>query len=97
MDGIASSVRLRRLVDEWWRSNPRLAATTQAHYRDNLENHILPTLGDKKVSDIRPRLVAAFLQQLLEKEGVSLPNFLPTFGSPRRRAGGGRNAGTSLD
>jgi hypothetical protein len=38
---------------------------------DNLNNHILPMLGDKKVDEIRPRLVAAFLQHLPEQTGMA--------------------------
>jgi uncharacterized protein YhjY with autotransporter beta-barrel domain len=32
-DRIVGSIGLRKLVDEWWRSAPHLAATTQANYR----------------------------------------------------------------
>ncbi|MGH9076206.1 MAG: tyrosine-type recombinase/integrase, partial [Acidimicrobiales bacterium] len=36
------------------------------NYRDNLENHILPVLGARKVSELRPRLIAAFLRELTD-------------------------------
>ena len=61
---VVGNITLARLVGEWWANKPRLAPTTQANYRDNIDKHIIPTLGDKRVSDIRPRLVAAFLQRL---------------------------------
>jgi len=70
--GVVGSLNLARLVEEWWQSVPRLAATTQANYRANLQNHILLLLGDKKVADIRPRLVSAFLRHLGEEKGISL-------------------------
>ena len=70
-DGVLGSITIRKLVEEWWRSAPRLAATTQANYRDNLDNHILPMLGGKKVEEIRPRLVAAFLQHLADQKGMA--------------------------
>jgi integrase len=69
--GVVGSLTLARLVEEWWRSLPRLAATTQANYRLNLQNHILPLLGDKKVSEIRPRLVSAFLRHLGDEKAIS--------------------------
>lgn len=56
-----------QVVDEWWADKPRLAATSIANYRDNLDNHILPALGDRPVREIRPRLVAGFLRHLEEK------------------------------
>jgi integrase len=64
--GVVGNITLARLVNEWWASKPRLAPTTQANYRDNLDKHIIPALGEKRVSDIRPRLVATFLQRLHE-------------------------------
>ena len=69
--GVVGTITLADLVTEWWASKPRLAPTTQANYRDNLDNHILPVLGSKRVEDIRPRLVGAFLQHLQAKKGLS--------------------------
>jgi hypothetical protein len=68
------SLTVRRLVEEWWRSEPRLVATTQASYCVNLDNHVLPILGEKKVAEIRPGLVAAFLRHLAEEKGISPPS-----------------------
>jgi hypothetical protein len=65
------TLTVQRLVDEWCRANPKLAATTQANYRQNLTNHILPILGDKKIDAIRPRLVSAFLRHLADEKGIS--------------------------
>jgi hypothetical protein len=59
------------LVEEWWGSGPRLAATTVANYRSNLKEHILPVLGDRRAEEIRPRLVAQFLHRL-QDEGCTL-------------------------
>jgi integrase len=69
--GVVGNITLARLVQEWWASKPRLAPTTQANYRDNLDKHIIPALGGKRVSDIRPRLVATFLQRLQDEHGLS--------------------------
>jgi integrase len=69
--GVVGNITLDRLVKEWWASKPRLAPTTQVNYRDNLDNHILPDLGEKRVSEIRPRLVAAFLERLQGEHGLS--------------------------
>jgi hypothetical protein len=35
--GVVGSLTLNRFVHEWWESKPRLAPTTQANYRDNLD------------------------------------------------------------
>ena len=70
-DGVAATATLSDVAEEWWATSPRLAATTQANYRDNLDCHILPMLGRRKVADIRPRLGAAFLRHLAEDKGLS--------------------------
>jgi integrase len=69
--GAVGSIALSRLVEEWWASKPRLAPTTQANYRDHLDNHILPVLGRKSVEDVRPRVVGAFLDHLQREKGLS--------------------------
>jgi integrase len=69
--GVVGGIRFSRLVEEWWASTPRLAPTTQANYRDHLDNHILPVLGDKRVEEIRPRLVGAFLRHLQDDKRLS--------------------------
>lgn len=69
-DGVTGDITLARLVEEWWASQPRLAATTRVNYRDNLDNHILPALGGRKVRELRPRLIAAFLRDLSERRGL---------------------------
>jgi integrase len=69
--GAVGSITLSRLVEEWWASKPRLAPTTRANYRDQLDNHILPVLGGKRVEDIRPRVVGAFLEHLQDEKGLS--------------------------
>jgi hypothetical protein len=48
-----------------------LAATTKVNYRDNLENHILPEPGDRKVIDLRPRLTAVLLAHLFDAKQLS--------------------------
>ena len=67
----ASSATLAMLVAEWWASGPRLAATTRANYRGNLDKHILPALGDKKVGELRPRLIASYLHHLDHDKGLA--------------------------
>ena len=62
--GASGRVTVRQLVDEWWATGPRLAATTAANYQSNLNRHILPVLGDRNIEEVRPRLVAGFLRQL---------------------------------
>jgi hypothetical protein len=69
--GVVGNISLARLVKDWWASHPHLAPTTQANYRDNLDRHIIPALGEKRVTDIRPRLVATFLQRLQDGHGLS--------------------------
>lgn len=63
----AEDLTLQEVVEEWWANKPRLAPTSVANYRDNLDNHILPKLGDRPIREIRPRLVAGFLRHLEEK------------------------------
>ena len=36
----------------------------EVNYRYNLDNHILPVLGQRKVRELRPRLIAGFLRDL---------------------------------
>lgn len=69
-DGRTGDITVALLVEEWWKSGPRLAATTSANYRSNLELHVLPILGDRKVEEIRPRLVAGFLAHLRDERGL---------------------------
>ena len=69
--GAVGRTTFSRLVEEWWESKPRLAPTTRANYRDHLDNHILPVLGGKRVEDIRPRVVGAFLERLQDEKGLS--------------------------
>lgn len=63
--GQAADPRLADVVELWWASRPRLAPTTAVNYRGNLANHILPVLGTRRISELRPRLVLAFLNRLL--------------------------------
>lgn len=67
VDGLSADITLEKLVEEWWASSPRLAATTRANYRSNLERHVVPILGQRKVSEIRPRLVAGFMVHLRDE------------------------------
>jgi integrase len=69
--GVVRLATLSDVVEEWWATSPRLAATTRANYRGNLDCHVLPVLGRRKVADIRPRLVAAFLRHLADDKGLS--------------------------
>jgi integrase len=66
----STSVTVAALVDDWWASGPRLAPSTRLNYRSNLDAHILPVLGETKVEDVRPRLVAAFLRHLQQDKGL---------------------------
>lgn len=44
--GAAGRATLAQVVQAWWESPTRLAPTTLANYRMNLDRHILPHLGD---------------------------------------------------
>jgi integrase len=68
--GFHDQVTLATVVGEWWASGPRLAATTRMNYRQTLDRQIIPILGAKKVADIRPRLVAAFMAHLRTEMGL---------------------------
>jgi integrase len=70
-ESLDGSITLNDLVQEWWGSRPRLAATTKLNYKDNLDNHILPLLGARKVVELRPRLVGAFLRDLTGRKGLA--------------------------
>jgi integrase len=70
-EGVGGTITLAALVEEWWTSRPRLAATTVVNYRDNLRNHILPVLGNRKVTELRPRLISGFLHHLGETKQLS--------------------------
>lgn len=41
-----------------------MAPTTAKNYRENIDRHILPALGNRKLRAIRPLLVADFLRHL---------------------------------
>jgi hypothetical protein len=58
---VPGAAQFGEVAEVWWASRPGLSATTLANYRYNLDRHILPALGDKKIREIRPRLVAIFL------------------------------------
>ena len=62
--GLPSRMTISALVSEWWASSPRLAATTLANYRSNLDVHVLPILGERLIEEVRPRLVASFMRHL---------------------------------
>lgn len=66
----ADDPTLAEVVGEWWGSVPKLAATSRKNYRDNLDNHIIPSLGARPVAEIRPRLVGQFLRHLSEDKGL---------------------------
>lgn len=65
--GLNGRMKLSELVTEWWGQGPRLSSTTLANYRSNLDVHILPLVGDRRLDEIRPRLVAQLLQHLGDK------------------------------
>jgi integrase len=68
-DGPCPTIGL--LVEEWWASSPRLAASTRSNYRATMDSHVLPLLGHRPVSEIRPRLVAQFLRHLQSDKALS--------------------------
>lgn len=69
--GLDTDITVRKLVAEWWASEPRLAPTTKMNYRENLDRHVLPIIGDRKVSELRPRLVSALMAHLASECGLS--------------------------
>jgi integrase len=68
--GVSGRLTLGDLVDEWWGRESRLAPTTRANYRQNLDRHVLPILGDHRVEELRPRLLGAFFDRL-RQQGLS--------------------------
>lgn len=51
-DPKAGDITLRSYVDLWWQEKTALAPTTERLYQGFLDNHILPVLGDKKLTRI---------------------------------------------
>ena len=70
LDGAGGDITVAALVEEWWASGPRLAASTRANYRSTLTRYVVPILGHRKVSEIRPRLVAGFLAHLRDERDL---------------------------
>ena len=70
MAGLDTDITVRRLVAEWWASEPRLAPTTKTNYRENLDRHVLPIIGDRKVIELRPRLISALMAHLATERGL---------------------------
>lgn len=68
--GVSGRLTLGELVEEWWGRESRLAPTTRANYRQNLDRHVLPVLGERLVEEIRPRLLGAFFDRL-RQQGLS--------------------------
>ncbi|MFT3853743.1 MAG: phage integrase SAM-like domain-containing protein [Ilumatobacteraceae bacterium] len=68
--GVDGRMTIRQLVAEWRQSDPSVAPTTLANYYYSQDKHILPVLGDKRVEEIRPRLVSTFLKHLRDKHGL---------------------------
>lgn len=68
--GVDGRTTIRQLVVEWRESDPSLAPTTLANYYHNQDKHILPVLGDKRLDEIRPRLVSKYLRHLRDKHGL---------------------------
>lgn len=66
-----TELTLAQVVEEWWAAKPRLSPSAALNYRQNLDSHILPLLGERPVREIRPRLVAGFMRHLDEKNQLS--------------------------
>ena len=67
----SAETTLARLIERWWAAGPALAPTTRKNYRENIDRHILPALGDRKLKAIRPLLVAEFLRHLSQDKGLA--------------------------
>lgn len=65
--GVTGDPTFAEVVQHWRASHPRLAPTTAVNYRSNLNLHVLPVLGAKRISELRPHLLAAFFVALREK------------------------------
>ena len=61
---VGGEVTLAQVAAEYWAARPRLAPTTRLNYRSNLDLHVLPLLGSRKINEIRPRLVASLFEHL---------------------------------
>lgn len=68
--GVPEHATLGEVVAQWWAREACLAPTTRANYRQNLDRHVLPVLGDRRIEEIRPRLLAAFFERL-SAQGLS--------------------------
>jgi len=69
---IKESNTFRKVALEWHQSY-KSAVTSERHYNDiisRLENHILPTLGDMLISDIKPLDIIAQME-IMKNKGIS--------------------------
>lgn len=68
-----AKITYKELADEWTKENlPRFRKLTQESYRNILKNHILPVIGERHITDIRPRDLQALLNDEAERISVSL-------------------------
>ncbi|MHB9019381.1 MAG: tyrosine-type recombinase/integrase [Minisyncoccota bacterium] len=66
-NGDASKITLAALADEWLaHQRQHCKLSTQEGYARDLNNHILPQLGQMKLADLRPLDVKDFLHRLAE-------------------------------
>lgn len=61
---------LRDYAPAWLRGRQKIRASTRALYDSHLRIHVIPQLGGFRVSELRPRHIAAFRDSLTVKPGT---------------------------
>ncbi len=59
-----SSMSLREMTEEWLRQEDDLRRSTKVTYRSNLNKHIYPRLGHRRISDIDVHDIADFVSAM---------------------------------
>src|SRR5690606_4259145 len=69
---VETDLTVAELADMWLDASRHLAPRSRALYREQLDNDILPFLGDKKVSKVKPSDLDAYLAHL-QRQGRAVP------------------------
>lgn len=65
VDPRAGAIALAEYASEWIKSRPGLRPRTTELYRSLLDRHIIPTIGDVELTDLRPAVVRRWYASLL--------------------------------
>ena len=67
-----SALNLRDYLKQWFEVHKQmLAPSTVNGYAVNINNHIIPELGDEKLKDIKPSRLESFYSMLMKEKGLS--------------------------